>query len=186
MKKSSKVAKHIYVATHDYTSLIKIGASATPQERARQIEFFCGADVDMLYESVLTPKWRHMELRLHSHFAEQRRHGEWFDLSPEEAIEVIKHLEIEYDEGYTDDILAKFKKPEVIVQDVLFVAPYTKFYKVTDSIYRDKYYHYYIDYEHNRFNLTVKTPSLSKARELVRYLSYKVRPHKHESAIKKS
>lgn len=81
-----KSAKQVYLISDAETMLVKIGTSAKPERRV--------ADLQTGSASELTLLWTHPgsyaeERRLHTHFAAQRRTGEWFDLGADPVTAIM-------------------------------------------------------------------------------------------------
>src|SRR5690348_14035371 len=74
--------EYVYLMGSPESPIVKIGRSNNPKRRLYQVQ----EDVSRPLEVMWThPGGREMELGLHQHFAEQRRHGEWFELGFTEA-----------------------------------------------------------------------------------------------------
>ena len=85
--------KSLYVATHDYTSLTKVGVSINPAVRMGSITSHVGAEMTLVYESPLLDNALEMEKLVFNHFAEKRIKGEWFNESFETVVSYIKTIE---------------------------------------------------------------------------------------------
>lgn len=71
-------------------ALHKIGISRDPDVRKTQV----GSGVELIW-CQQSPLAASMELAYHAHFAEKRKHGEWFDLSPED-IKWLKEVDLHH------------------------------------------------------------------------------------------
>lgn len=178
------MCKHIYVMTHPYSSLIKIGASKDTASRAQTLGTSCGAVLEVVYESLCTPLWADFERYILRHFADYNTRGEWFNLAPEVAIEYIKQLEHDFNTGVIIDLLEEFREPVPPIQNITRLNPLEKYYKVTDLIFRDQQYHYFMYYKHVNVTELLKTSDLPLLKKIVTKLGSRVQPHSYESAKK--
>ena len=69
-------------------NLHKIGISIDPKARKTQV----GSGVELVW-SEESPFASSMELAFHAHFADKRKHGEWFELTQED-VEWVKEIEL--------------------------------------------------------------------------------------------
>lgn len=81
--------KRIYVMKSDL-GLTKIGIANDPLRRADAIRSASGSQVKLIHASIPTPDARLIESIAHRLLADKRRSGEWFDVSPSDAIEAIE------------------------------------------------------------------------------------------------
>lgn len=80
--------KSVYVMESDL-GLVKLGISNNPSARLRTIRSSSGVPVQLVHSSSARPDARAVEAAAHKLLSEKRRAGEWFDVSPDEAIEAI-------------------------------------------------------------------------------------------------
>lgn len=74
--------EYVYLMGSPESPIVKIGRSNNTKRRLAQVQ----ETVDLPLQVMWThPGGKEMELGLHHHFAEQRRHGEWFELGFAEA-----------------------------------------------------------------------------------------------------
>ena len=66
---------------------VKIGRSVNPEQRIAAMQLPQRPEVVLI---VQCKGWRALESSLHKHFADHRKHGEWFDLSEPQLTEAIK------------------------------------------------------------------------------------------------
>lgn len=73
----------VYLIKSSETGYYKIGYSANPNQRLKQLQTGCPDKLDIIhtFESVRAKK---LELALHNSFSYARKHNEWFDLSLED------------------------------------------------------------------------------------------------------
>ena len=76
---------------------VKFGFSKDPERRVRSLQTGC-ADLLVLLESISVPEEsaREYERLLHREFAHRRFRGEWFSISPEDAVAYLTWFEIHY------------------------------------------------------------------------------------------
>jgi hypothetical protein len=84
----------IYIITHpDYPFSCKIGFSKEPRQRVSQANIWCPLAGYNLEEMVYFDDVKLAEYTLHKLLDDRRHeHGEWFNLSPEEALQEILKL----------------------------------------------------------------------------------------------
>lgn len=76
---------YLYLIFHGRTKLIKIGFSKNPKAREKTLQAE-DPDLKIIYMAEAT---MHDERHFHQFFREQRRRGEWFDLT-EDDVQIIK------------------------------------------------------------------------------------------------
>lgn len=108
MKES--IEKSIYVVTHDYTTLTKVGMSNNVTTRIKAIRTSVGADLQIYYESPLMKNAFIIEQEILKHFAEKRIYGEWINESPENIIAFIKTIEHKFDR---EDCISVLERLEI-------------------------------------------------------------------------
>lgn len=94
--KHEETRKSLYVATHDYTSLTKVGVAVEPMKRLSQLKSQSGAELKIYYESPLLDNFLKIEVKVLDYFKDKRICGEWVNESPEEIIKYIKTLETDF------------------------------------------------------------------------------------------
>ena len=98
-----KELKSLYVATHDYTSLTKVGVSVNSISRLQGFTNTVGSELALYYESPLLENWREIEADVLNNFKEFRTGGEWINKSPKEIIDYIKSIKNRFNnKEYTD------------------------------------------------------------------------------------
>lgn len=98
-----KELKSLYVATHDYTSLTKVGVSVNSISRLQGFTNTVGSELALYYESPLLENWREIEADVLNNFKEFRTGGEWINKSPKEIIDYIKSIKNRFNnKDYTD------------------------------------------------------------------------------------
>ena len=95
--------KSLYAATHDYTSLTKVGVSVNSISRLQGFTNTVGSELALYYESPLLENWREIEADVLNNFKEFRTGGEWINKSPKEIIDYIKSIKNRFNnKEYTD------------------------------------------------------------------------------------
>ena len=150
-----KERKALYVVSHEYTSLTKIGVSKTLQSRINAIRTAIGADLTIYYESPSMDNWREIELEVIKKFKTNETAGEWVLATPQEVIEYIKTIEYKFNNpDYYFQELDIDKKEEKIEQvsspfyyeDISYNKLERKLYEVCKGVYRDDNYIFYVSY----------------------------------------
>lgn len=95
--KHEEKRKSLYVATHDYTTLTKVGVAVDPSVRVNQFSTQVGAKLQIYYESPLIENFLKVEANVLHHFKDKRIHGEWLNETPENIIKYIKTIENDFD-----------------------------------------------------------------------------------------
>ncbi len=80
--------KRVYVIASS-VGLVKLGISANPDQRKRQLELSSGLSLRVHHETPLMPLAADIEKIAHSMLAECRREGEWFCTTPEHLVVAI-------------------------------------------------------------------------------------------------
>ena len=81
----------------DNNGSVKFGFSKDPERRVRSLQTG-SADELVLLESIAVPQdnVREYERLLHQEFAHLRTRGEWFSISPEDAVSYFSWFQIHY------------------------------------------------------------------------------------------
>jgi hypothetical protein len=74
--------EYVYLMGSASSPIVKIGRSNNPKRRLFQVQEDVGRPLEVMWT---TPGGKEMERGLHQHFAQERRHGEWFELGFAEA-----------------------------------------------------------------------------------------------------
>lgn len=74
--------EYVYLMGLPESPIVKIGRSNNPKRRLYQVQEDVGIPLEVMWTH---PGGKEMERGLHQHFAEYRRHGEWFELGFAEA-----------------------------------------------------------------------------------------------------
>lgn len=81
--------------------MVKIGFSKAPERRLRQLQTGQGETLVLIHkEAVATEIVRPLEKVLHADLRHHRIRGEWFNLSPEDAILEVKHAVMRYENEF--------------------------------------------------------------------------------------
>ena len=154
-KYMEKETKALYVVTHDYTSLTKIGVSKTLGKRLNALKSAVGAELKIYYESPTLDNWREIELDVIKKFKTEETAGEWVNATPEEIIEYIKTIEYKFNNPtYTyqeNDIEAEYEKISqcgnpFYSTNAVGERTEKRVYKVIKGVYRDDNYIFYVTY----------------------------------------
>ncbi len=84
-----QAAKHIYVMESEI-GLIKLGIANDPASRLKTIQGATGIRLALAHATEARRDARAVEAAAHKLLAEKRKTGEWFDVSPDEAIRAIE------------------------------------------------------------------------------------------------
>lgn len=83
---------HIYVIAYDEAGPVKIGYSADPSRRVRQLQTGQANKLVLYYsQDVSRDEARKIEKMIHETNGYLRGRGEWFNMSVEDAIVEVKH-----------------------------------------------------------------------------------------------
>jgi len=99
----------IYVICEDAaTSTVKIGFSANPDRRLKQLQTAQSNPLILFHkEEVPAASVRALERVIHKELSYRKARGEWFSISPEDAVATIKHAMIRY--GEIDDLAQRMR-----------------------------------------------------------------------------
>lgn len=90
---------YIYVVSLSEMGPVKIGYSASPERRLKQLQTGQASKLSLNYtEAISGDRVRMMEKILHETNRHRRISGEWYDLTVEDAILEVKHAMIRYEE----------------------------------------------------------------------------------------
>jgi hypothetical protein len=82
----------LYFARCKSTGLVKVGFSAAPEERVRNLGYGQKSEM-VLLRAIRSPNGRQDERIAHFFLAGYRHHGEWFNLTDDDDIEqAIRHV----------------------------------------------------------------------------------------------
>ena len=70
---------------------IKIGSSKELNHRLLALQYANATKLDLLF-AIIVPKYSRVENFLHKRFGDRRSHGEWFDITREEAVAAISTI----------------------------------------------------------------------------------------------
>lgn len=109
---------HLYFVKNQVSNLYKIGISADPERRFKEIQNACGMPIVKLNvifcEEGFCASAKFIEEFLHNYFKHKKVFGEWFDLSKKEITALVQFF---YHFAYNDGILLYdirwIKKPEL-------------------------------------------------------------------------
>lgn len=90
---------YIYIICEkaDETKPLKIGFSADPDKRLRQLQTGQSSSLMLFHkEEVPTEQVKALEKVIHRLLRHKKVRGEWFNISPEDAVAEIKHALIRY------------------------------------------------------------------------------------------
>ena len=150
-----KELKSLYVASHDYTSLTKVGVSVNSVSRLQGFTSTVGSELALYYESPLLENWREIEADVLNHFKEFRTGGEWINKTPKEIIDYIKSIKNRFNnKDYTDlkDRLLTLEEEKVFeVHDVFTKGliggkEYRELKEVQKYVYVDDKFMFFVSY----------------------------------------
>lgn len=100
---------YLYVICEaDQPEVVKIGFSIDPARRVKQLQTGHANTLHVFHkEAVETTKVKPIERIIHKTLAHHKRKGEWFGISPDDAVLEIKHALIRY--GDVDDLSAHIR-----------------------------------------------------------------------------
>lgn len=82
---------HLYViAQESGIAPVKIGATANPEKRLADLQAASPVSLKIFYLLRVRYDARRFETGVHVALADHRRHGEWFGVTPAQAIETIE------------------------------------------------------------------------------------------------
>jgi hypothetical protein len=96
----------VYVIHNPEINITKIGISDNAERRMRDLQNACGCELILFYNTEHLYDAQRYETSAHEALAEKRRVGEWFNVSPEEAMAVVKNVT---QEAQKDRILEDYK-----------------------------------------------------------------------------
>lgn len=150
-----KERKSLYVISHEYTKLTKIGVTKSLQTRINAIRTTIGADLTIYYESPSIDNWREIELEVIKRFKTKETAGEWVLATPQEVIEYIKTIEYKFDNPnyyfQEYEIDRKLEKVEQIASpfyydNLSFGREERELHNVCEGVYKDNNYIFYVSY----------------------------------------
>lgn len=166
-------AKRIYVVSHEFTELTKIGISNNPEKRIKSIGTTCGADLKVYYESELLNNSLEVERNVLEHFKEVRKKGEWVKESPEKVVEYIKSIEHTFNNIDYSNLEDKIEKEEekvvTLFQPLLSIG--LELRETTEKgVYKDENYKFYVTYTIKGREQTVMFNVFRTARNFKKYV----------------
>ncbi len=150
-----KELKSLYVASHDYTSLTKVGVSVNSVSRLQGFTSTVGSELALYYESPLLENWREIEADVLNHFKEFRTGGEWINKTPKEIIDYIKSVKNRFNnKDYTDlkDKLLTLEEEkvnevyDVFTKGLIGGREYRELKEVQKYVYVDDKFMFYVSY----------------------------------------
>lgn len=97
----------VYVIFNKDVNITKIGVASDVKNRLSSIKHGCGCEMELVYNTTLMENFFEIETKAHQHFSDRRRYGEWFDITPEEAILFLESIQ---DDFIDDEILSDFEE----------------------------------------------------------------------------
>lgn len=93
---------YLYVISESDQGPCKLGFSAVPERRLRQLQTGCAGKLVLFHqEAVPSAKVKQLERALHGLLRHLKLKGEWFNLSTSDAILEVKHAVIRYEDDLT-------------------------------------------------------------------------------------
>lgn len=101
-------APYIYIISESTDGPVKIGFSANPDRRLKQLQTGHSGALTVQYKhEVLAENVKALERIIHRTLAHKRSRGEWFTISTEDAILEVKHAVMRY--GDIENLSARAK-----------------------------------------------------------------------------
>ena len=98
--------QRVYVIHNQEFGITKIGISDDPYNRMGALSAECGCELTLCFHSDPLDDALRYERLAHNVLASKRKKGEWFNISPEEAIKVVTDI---IKDAETDPILAQHR-----------------------------------------------------------------------------
>lgn len=93
---------------------VKIGFSVDPAKRVRQLQTGHATKLTVFYsEEVALDKVRALEKIIHRTLSHRRQKGEWFSITPADAVAEIKHAVIRY--GDVDNLSTRLRGGSLVL-----------------------------------------------------------------------
>lgn len=86
----NKKRQQVYVLRNTATDMVKIGVTNSIERRLAELQNASGCEIVVEFLSLKSDNAQKIEKKLHQHFKEKRGLGEWFSISHQEVIEVLK------------------------------------------------------------------------------------------------
>jgi len=99
-------ARQVYILHNKEINIIKIGISENIRARKAVLEKECGCILDLIYESEHLINPEKYEREIHNAFQQQRRIGEWFNITQESAINKTTKI---VKQAIYDPLISKYK-----------------------------------------------------------------------------
>lgn len=166
--------KQIYIFKNKLYPILKIGMSKTPQSRLKGIQTSSGFPLELIYESEIIKNAKEAEALIHLSLKEFRTHGEWFNISEEQAITAVEKVTAEAEKGEyrnpiedyqltgdcTDLIEWHIQQSEIPI----YKGIDKKYHLQEEFIYRDYNHTYYILFNQGKLKRTATFCNLKVAR----------------------
>lgn len=96
------------ICESENSSSVKIGISSNPDRRVKQLQTGHESKLCVFHRETVDPaKAKPLETLVHRALSHKKIRGEWFDLSPHDAILEIKHTIIRYGDIEDLDVLVR-------------------------------------------------------------------------------
>jgi hypothetical protein len=96
----------VYVIHNPEFNITKIGVSDNPSKRMGDLEIACGCDLNLCYHTDPLLNAPIYENLVHKAIKDKQKKGEWFFITPEEAVNTINSV---IKDAETDPIVVKYK-----------------------------------------------------------------------------
>ncbi len=173
--------KALYVVTHDYTELTKIGVSKDINSRIKAIRTSVGADLKVYYESPMIDNWKEIETEVIQKFKTEETAGEWVKARPKEIIAYIKTIEYKYNNPefyFAEEQLEKEVEKVRLEVNIFSITGINEkereLHKVNEGIYRDNDYTFYVTYQSCLGIRTIAFNVYKSAFNFLKTLSFRV------------
>lgn len=90
----------VYIIAAD-TAVVKIGISCEPEKRLRALQTGCPFDLELKHTYYVPSRLAmDVERAIHEALQDKARRGEWFNVEPDDAIEVVKRVAAQMADEY--------------------------------------------------------------------------------------
>jgi len=96
----------VYVIYNEEFNITKIGISDDPYNRMNTLSMECGCELTLCFHTDPLDDAPRYEKLVHNALSDKRKRGEWFRVTPEEAIKTVKDV---IKDAETDPILMRYR-----------------------------------------------------------------------------
>jgi len=109
-------AQSLYVIFNPELNITKVGISDNVESRKKVLECSCGCELILHYHTTHIFDALKYEAMAHKKLGDKRRIGEWFNVTPEEAAEVVKFV---IERAVQDPIVQRYRNGDTITSIAL-------------------------------------------------------------------